>query len=170
MLIDKQITRWVSKPSVLPRRSCKETAHIIKYLQEAAYRPIHAQFIVGSAPLRIGTKIDLICTNDQNDIVLVEIKRGCHYRKATTGNKMIGFEKWTDSCYHQHQLQCLMNMYLFQETIPKTSRVSSLLLYVNDSNVSDAICSSDFEYTSLTSDAKAILQDTIHITRKRKRR
>jgi hypothetical protein len=119
-----------------------ETKLIVAYLSRHHLRPLATQLPVGCPIDRLGTCIDLVCSHTiTNEIVLIEIKRGCNYRDCTTGHLLhtildLNGQKVNDCLLHQHMLQLLLSELLFMRTFPLETRPHRcLLLYVDHTEV-----------------------------------
>jgi hypothetical protein len=133
-LIDRQLTKWHLFKSLKGAKI--ETKLLVTYLSNQHLVPIATQLPVGCPVDRLGTCIDLVCTDTiTKEIVLIEIKRGCHYRDCTTGQMLrtivdLDGRPVNDCLLHQHMLQLLLGELLFVRTFP-TRPHRCLLLYVD---------------------------------------
>jgi hypothetical protein len=87
------------------------TQRIIEYLHKMKWTPIAQQFPVFSSLLGFGTLIDFICTDENNQLIVVELKTSrhntCKAYESTTHNKKFGWplENKLASPLEQHLLQ-----------------------------------------------------------------
>jgi hypothetical protein len=139
-LIDRQLTKWHLFKSLKGAKI--ETKLLVTYLSGQHLVPISTQLAVGCPIDRLGTCIDLVCKDTTtNEIVLIEIKRGCNYRDCTTGHMMrtiidLNGHPVNDCLLHQHMLQLLLGELLFVRTFPlETRHHRCILLYVDTDSV-----------------------------------
>lgn len=99
ILVDRQIRQWVD----ISRRTRKTKAAqdkldkfdestknlITAFTQTWRWKPAYANGVVGIAEKKIATAFDLLCTNEKDELVLVEIKTGFdHYWALTNGQTL----------------------------------------------------------------------------------
>lgn len=131
-LLDRQMVAY-AKSKNIPLKACEETRRLIDYLSEQRLTVVSAQQVVGWSQARLGTCIDLVCTNHLQEYIIVELKRGCAYRKCHTGERLAFVQAENDSLFNQHQIQLLISKILFQKTFNIDAKL--LLLYIDNEQV-----------------------------------
>jgi hypothetical protein len=144
--IDEQVTKVVSRyshrwppPAALLLQLHPLTQRVFHRLSSLGL-PIASQMVVGSSRLRVATRIDIVVRSATGKIWLVELKTYCAftYHQATTNIQHIG---GPCSPERQHQLQALMNEYLYQVTTSPSrlgpwdpARCEGVLLLIDSSS------------------------------------
>jgi hypothetical protein len=129
------------------------TKRIIAYLKKMRWTPIAEQFPVFSATLGFGTVVDLICTDEQENIVVIELKTSrhntCSAYESTANNNSRKFgwplQDKIASPLQQHMLQpfvateILKRYYKIRPTISGVLRVGAnkLWFYEHEDNWCD---------------------------------
>lgn len=81
---------------------------------------IGTQIPVGCVVLGLATAVDVVCTNEWGDTILLEVKTGFDsYYHCYIGQMEAPLEMYTDSPYHQHLLQLLVTKLLYMRTYPE---------------------------------------------------
>jgi hypothetical protein len=122
---------------------------ILNFIRERGYYIEHAQYAVGYAPWRLATDIDLILRNVVGDDhrIVVEVKRGCLYRRQTVPNTTSQHLEHAVSVspLHVHQLQAVLGKRLL-ELCDQTVEISGTwLLYVDLINGIELFREPDFD-------------------------
>ena len=107
------------------------------FLKKFNLKPIYHELPVGNPNLRIATRIDVVCQNENNQKwVLIEIKTGFdRYYNCSNGYMDIPLQNFKNSIKNQHQLQLLMNQTLFEYTYPTCSIDTSFILQFHDQGI-----------------------------------
>lgn len=123
-----------------PKRACPETRAVLKLFAAEGYRIVGAQHKVQLG--RLTTFLDLVVSDAEGRLFVVEIKRGCHYRNESNG--LLRFHESTpNSLLCQHQLQCAIGRWMYEQQHSATG-VGCLLIYVQDSDI-DVYDEEEFE-------------------------
>ncbi len=94
-------------------------------------RPFATQVPVGCKDLKLATAADVVCYNEQREVVVIEIKAGyTHYLHKHTGKHMQVIQApIVDSVFNQHQLQILVTYELYRRTHPSHKMASTGLVF-----------------------------------------
>ena len=136
-LVDKQLAKLTGDKMLLrpPPRACEETKQIMTFVRERGYYIEHAQYTVGYAPWRLATDIDLVLrkVSDDHSRIVVEVKRGCLYRRHTVPHATSQhLEKVVSvSPLHVHQLQAVIGKRLLELCDTTVEIAGAWLLYVD---------------------------------------
>jgi hypothetical protein len=156
-IVDKVLCRWVNGQHL--RCRVVEPKALINQFELLRWKPVASQLVVAWSNARIATKIDLVLYDEnQQKLLIVEIKSGCHYRRCSTKNGTLNFIRpvVSDAPIHQHQLQALLGKELFLQTYPqwRDRLIESVLVYVSATSDVELITEEEFEvhYTSVISD------------------
>jgi hypothetical protein len=142
-----------------------EARPIITLFECRGWTPLASQLVVAWREGRIATMIDLVLYDEnQEEIIIVEIKSGCEYRNLSTGSKLKYLkENVTDAPIHQHQLQVLLGKELFQRTYPDCKKkVRALLVYISKEGDLDVIEEEDFQIHYENNTVGKAIIDTAH--------
>jgi hypothetical protein len=130
-LIDEQVSKtvdrycqcWPPPPDLLGQLHPVAQRVIAKLSQLGT--PIGSQVVVGAPNLRVATRADVVVQSSLGKKWIVELKTFCAftYQQATTTLRHIG---GPCSPQRQHQVQALMNEYLYQCTHRLTGNPSQL--------------------------------------------
>ncbi len=124
-LIDKQLS------SIKPCKPIQEVLILKNKFIELGLEIIHSQYVVANEETRLATPIDLIVKHKETDqIYLVEIKYGCHYRSCFVGDLKFQTKSINDCLLHQHQLQILIGRWLYNK-----SNIGVLLIYLDSDQI-----------------------------------
>lgn len=110
-----------SKQKPKPYRLCRYIREkLIPYLRDNEFRPWATQYPVCHPTARVGTALDLVCLNEEDEFVIFEIKVGFErYYHNHTGHKMqVPLSFLTDSTFNQHQLYIAFACDLFKKSYP----------------------------------------------------
>ncbi len=124
----------------------RRTLLILKKLHSYGWIPIKCQLIVSSRRSKRASAVDVLCWSPAEKLwALVEVKSG--FEGNYTGGRHAmkePFGEYTDSAYHQHQLQLMCTILLFCATygVPRTS-VTGVVMRVDDETV-DTHCLADW--------------------------
>jgi len=132
-LLDKELSEFAK--TGLSDLFCVETHLVIEKLTALNLKVIDTQVYVCDTELKICAYIDVLAIDQSSgQHIIIETKRGCHYRLCSTKNGVLKFhgEMVTDCMQHQHQLQALLGKMLYE----KTQSVSCVccLMYVDNTN------------------------------------
>lgn len=166
-LIDTQLSQYLLIKN--QNKFCQETNLIIEKLKELNLVLIKTQFYVTDDDLKLCTFIDLIAFDIKNQQeMIIEIKRGCHYRLCATQDGQMKFQNpgTTDCLQNQHQLQALLGKMLYQKKFQEI-KTSCCLIYVDEKEC-QYIPEADFNVT-ITSESLTTIKN-LKITKKRKRK
>ncbi len=165
-LLDRQLSDFALNGA--KASFCKETKLVIEKLEELNLEISKTQHYVSNSELKMCTFIDLVAfKKDSHMPVIIEVKRGCHYKHCSTLNGVLRFHDSTvnDSLLHQHQLQALLGKLLYEKQNPEVS-CDCYLLYV-DENTCEHIQQNSFNVQICAEALNAI--KNVKITKKRKR-
>lgn len=165
-LVDEQLFQ-ISKGKLQEDQQIPETTALLQHLTNLDLSIFQSQVYVSCPKLHLCAYIDLILKNNTTqELIVAEIKTGCHYRLCCTKDGFIKYQEKdiTDCMLHQHQLQALLGKTLF-ESQSKTP-ISSCLIYVNKTEIIQ-FNEKDFAVT-LTPEAFESIQMLISKKRKRK--
>ena len=124
---------------------CAETQLVIAKLNELRLTLTHTQVYVSDADWKLCTHIDLLAVDQTTgQHVVIETKRGCHYRRCSTKSGSLKFHDAhvTDCLENQHQLQALLGKMLFERT--HATHSTCCLIYVNEEKC-ECISEPDFK-------------------------
>jgi hypothetical protein len=131
--IDAELEQYVLTQTT-PKRTCKETHLVLAKLDEMGLKLTNAQLYVANEGLNMCAFIDLVALRTEtNTPVVIEIKRGCHYKLCSTLNGSLKFHEphVTDCLQNQHQMQALLGKMLYEKNHGKCE---CCLIYVDESN------------------------------------
>ena len=77
---------------------------------------LYSQLYLCSTSLNLHTFVDLVLFNeDTKETIIVEVKRGCHYRTCSTPNGFMQYQPSpiSDCMQHQHEIQALLAKLLY---------------------------------------------------------
>jgi hypothetical protein len=136
-------------------KECKETKLIRKTLEEMNLEIEDTQ--VFAQEENVKTFLDLIVKHKETGKkYVVELKRGCEYRRCGTKNGKLLFQTTltlSDALLYQHQLQVLIGRWLYKHE----HDYGVLLIYVNETKV-EVLEESDMEAKLLESGKLALLK------------
>jgi hypothetical protein len=116
-LVDATISKCVETSQYTPK--CRATRHIFAALKKMGLSPILTQVPAHgmSKGLRVGTAIDVVCVNEANGVVLVEVKTGySNTWEKGTGPMKKPLNSMSNCPQHQHMLQLALTSALFTMT------------------------------------------------------
>ncbi len=131
-LIDRELNQFVVNGQV-QSSFCTETNLILNKLNELKLKPILSQHHISNANLKMCTFIDLVAICETScQTMIIEIKRGCHYKLCSTQNGSLRFHDpiITDCMQHQHELQALLSKMLYE--IKYEEKCECCLIYVDE--------------------------------------
>lgn len=115
-LVDDELSRWVRDPSY---QGSTRFAAVRRALTEKGWRPFRAQVPVGCSRMRLGTRVDLVCLDRKNRLIIVELKTGFDdYFYTRLGNMRSPFEQVPISCYARACLQLAVTTWLWEHAPP----------------------------------------------------
>jgi hypothetical protein len=177
--IDYQLTEWVTTGK-LPTNPNEKLVKIQATLAEHKWTPVSSQLTLGCSVLRLGTKIDLLCQTEDDEIVIIELKCGFddYYDVSNQGNMEYPFEHIQTSFRSKHYLQLWLTQWLFQHCPHEFSDrkiAGSYILRIFENETSEVVSEviplpewlNDDE---LLDKCLAILQSTKHMTSKKRNR
>jgi hypothetical protein len=119
------IEDWKAKTLVKLHRTCDPCSiRFVQYIQDVLHwKFVSAQVRIASPALRIGTAVDLVCSNHTGThIYFVEMKTTKHtnlsYYKERSPTKLLRLSKLSYSFLHMDLLQTYLNEKLIQENKP----------------------------------------------------
>ena len=90
--IEKELSDFAANGGTNMLKYCQETQLVIAKLDELHLQLLETQVYVANQSLNMCTFIDLLTFNSATQtFVIVEIKRGCHYRRCSTKNGTLRF-------------------------------------------------------------------------------
>jgi len=148
---------------VLFEKTCPETKLIYKVLHDMKLDIVATQMYVKQGSLK--TFLDMVVRHQETgQQYIIEIKRGCEYRRCGTQDGILRFQNKTlnDCLLHQHQMQVLIGRWLFGDE----NRTGVLLIYVNETRV-EVLQEYEFEVELLQAGKNELMKSA---TQKQKRR
>jgi hypothetical protein len=111
--VDRELDRWVKKKRL--KNPHPYLLLIQNVLKQNEWTPIASQLDLACSALRLGTRIDLICENNEKELIIIELKCGFedYYDVANQGNMLYPFTDVEISCRNKHYLQLWMTSWLF---------------------------------------------------------
>ena len=153
-LLDSQLARLVGDKSLLraPPRACQETLLAMEFIRERGMYIEAAQREVGYSDWRLATSIDLvlrpvvICDARDDERIVVEVKRGCLYRRMTVPNATSKHLRPAVpvSPLCMHQTQALIGKRLLQLTDESVPLGDCWLMYVDLINGVECVTEPEF--------------------------
>ena len=109
------------------------TEKIWSFLDRKGLNPVAVDCPVGAVagrPKRMGTGVDLVCVNFNQEVTLFEIKSGYtkYLYKHTHVPMRFPFADKNDCPLHQHFIQLLLTAHLYQHTFPDHKITQAVLL------------------------------------------
>lgn len=101
------------------------------------WTPVQCQAPVGSLELRCATHVDVVCQDQNQDYIVLEIKLGYCGTTLTDSTRAMS-KPFTDrsDCYNnQHQLQLLLNTQLYRITHPNHRIAGAFVLRFHEDGV-----------------------------------
>jgi hypothetical protein len=153
--IDKQLSQCIGLDAKVPFGAMNETKRLLEFIQTAGYYIETSQKPVGFAPWRLATELDLtlrpVNLLDQEDHrVVVEVKRGYHYRDCTvpgaTSQRLI--PEVVVSPRMLHELQAVLGAELLRKT-DSSLPIKTMLLYVDDKQL-EAVTDFKVKFSDIT--------------------
>lgn len=158
--VDSELGRYVQDTHASTHTFCVETCRILAYLKHCKLTLQQTQTHVLSATFFPGvhTYLDGVCVDTYGNEIVLEVKRGCAYRDASTGQTLSHVvtkagQKCTDSLLNQHMLQTTLGACLYGAMHGRLLPPARLLLYVDELCVR-AYTEADFD---------VVLEDTAHL-------
>ena len=145
--VDAQVSRLVNGGAKIDGHVFQLTKAVFAALEMKKLKPVIAQRTVASEAHRLGSAIDIMCLDETNALVLVELKCGFDkYRKVAAVKNNVAckmrkpLQDRYDSTLNRHMLQLTVTYGLFMtetETLAELkklgiTRVRGLLLYAAD--------------------------------------
>jgi hypothetical protein len=131
-LVDNQISVWVNQNKILENRDPRFDM-IFDVLNKKRWNPLVSQLDLACTRLRLGTRVDLVCENDEGEVILVEIKCGFDdYYDVNNGqgNMLAPFEDVTTTFRKKHFLQLWMTSWLFNHCVHAYNHMTFKTAYV----------------------------------------
>ena len=127
-MTDKQklvLTKQAKRIRNLANGLFSETDAVIRFMITKKLSPVSTQTPVASGA--VGTQLDLLCKNADNEHIVIEMKTGCE--KSFTHGKMMPapFQTLLFNTHREHILQTLMTSRCYRRTYP-TRKVGAPLL------------------------------------------
>jgi hypothetical protein len=125
--------RAATRESTSIRRLCArllpETEHALRFLYQNNYNPVATQVPVADKEIKVGTRVDLVCTRPSAATTHVfELKLGCE-RNYTHGRRLgAPFQNRVFTTHGEHQLQTVLTHWLYKRTFPTANMGAPVLL------------------------------------------
>lgn len=149
-LVDNEVQLWIkkytkSKIETRPHNAVKVTKKnwndmhsfsraFIELMRRMKLKPVGTQVVVRSKACDLATLIDGVFLNEDNKIVLVELKCGFNgYVDKSNGNMKGPFSCLKNSPKFQHQLQLCFTKLMFHETFPEFKQVDAMIVRMTES-------------------------------------
>lgn len=117
--VDRELTTWVKEGGYLPKSVHPYTTKLVSFFQEMKWRPVAAQYVVGGVAFgSIGTALDLVMRNAENELLILEIKCGFDGYWQEAKDDMKGLSKVANTPCHQAMAQLLFGHLLLIRTQP----------------------------------------------------
>ncbi len=128
--LDRSVQKWVTEGKV-PKNNPYMTS-LAAEISRRGWLPVSAQATAGCQELRLATKVDLICTNEKQQIILIEIKTGYAYYfdVHNQGCFRFPFDSISMSCRNLAFLQLLFTTYLYLHARPNIAYGGSYLIHL----------------------------------------
>ena len=126
------ITKMKTKTDKATFKSVVKSLYLSLFWMQMKRRkimPIATEVPVRHATKGMGTMIDVVCLDQANRYVLLELKTGCKYQYKHTKVKMnYPFADKDDSVHNQHQLQVAASVEMYKHTYPTHVLAEPLIL------------------------------------------
>lgn len=123
-LVDKQISDWVNGASI--HKPDPKFAVILQCLAKQKLTPVASQVDIGCSTLRLGTRVDLVCENEDKELVIIEIKCGFddYYDVDNQGCFEFPFNHIPITFRNKHYIQLMLTTWMFNHSLhPYSNRV-----------------------------------------------
>ena len=119
-LVDNELSRWVAN---VEYSGTALFGAVQQYCRQRGWRPLASQVALGCAQLRLGTRLDLLCLDHLNRLILIELKTGFDdYFRKYASRLQPPFQDMPASCYTKACLQLLCTTWLFLHRRPDAYR------------------------------------------------
>jgi hypothetical protein len=119
-MVDKQLTAWAKTGALAPDLH-PYARRAIKAMARWGWKPVGAQYCVGSLPLRLGTAIDMVVEDARGRRFLLEIKTGMDtWIAEAQGALREPFEFIPNSPLNHALLQLAVGLLLAPEAVQRT--------------------------------------------------
>lgn len=136
--LDRAVDQWV-RSGIPPKNDY--LSPLVTWCATHHWTPVASQVPVGCRALRLGTRVDLICQNADQQLILLELKTGyTNYLDSHHQGMMRGpWHMIPNSFRYQHYLQLWLTCWLFCHSAPSSFKnqalVDAYVVYVQPEDV-----------------------------------